>query len=144
MKYVLRYKDYGVAIVVNLYDKEMKFLLRFLLWRTLVITLVAVAPVVMSVVSFVTFMSVPGNVLLPNVIFTSLSLFNLLRLPLTIVPMLIGVLVQLVVSLQRFSQLFLEEERPEDSIPLVSKGKEAQNVPILQLSDGMFCNFDIQ
>lgn len=123
--------------------QEMRRLLHFLLWRNLVITMVAIGPVVMSLVSFVTFSAVPGNILLPNVVFTSLSLFNLLRLPLTIVPMLIGTLVQLIVSVERFSAFFLSEEREEYVVPPVSEEDAAdeRGVPILSVKDGMFISF---
>eukprot|EP00698_Gefionella_okellyi_P006037 TRINITY_DN1547_c0_g1_i4.p1 TRINITY_DN1547_c0_g1~~TRINITY_DN1547_c0_g1_i4.p1 ORF type:complete len:1227 (+),score=297.00 TRINITY_DN1547_c0_g1_i4:50-3682(+) len=96
--------------------EEMKRLVRFLMWRNLMITLVASGPVVMSLISFVTFTSA-GNVLLPNVVFTSLALFNLLRIPLTIVPILLGFLAQLVVSMDRFGAFLMEPERLPDQPP---------------------------
>ncbi len=53
------------------------------------------APFVVALASFATFvLSSPENILDANVAFVSLTLFNLLRIPLNILPMLIIFMVQ--------------------------------------------------
>jgi ATP-binding cassette subfamily C (CFTR/MRP) protein 1 len=55
--------------------------------------------------SFTTYvLSDPNNVLDANTAFVSLTLFNLLRIPLNILPMLIVFLVQCQVSVQRINK----------------------------------------
>ncbi|GAB4829409.1 Multidrug resistance-associated protein 9, variant 2 [Ancistrocladus abbreviatus] len=67
-------------------------------------------PVVVMIVSFGTFTLLGGH-LTPARAFTSLSLFAVLRLPLSMLPNLITQVVNATVSLQRIEELLLAEER---------------------------------
>ncbi|KAI9198325.1 hypothetical protein LWI28_013908 [Acer negundo] len=67
-------------------------------------------PVVVTVVSFGTFTLLGGD-LTPARAFTSLSLFAVLRFPLSMLPNLLSQVVNANVSLQRLEELFLADER---------------------------------
>jgi ATP-binding cassette, subfamily C (CFTR/MRP), member 1 len=70
-----------------------------------------IAPFLVSSVSFGIFiLSDDRNVLTPTIAFVSLSLFNLLKHPLTMLPLTVSNLVQAYVSLGRISEFLLEEE----------------------------------
>ncbi|XP_047331263.1 ABC transporter C family member 12-like [Impatiens glandulifera] len=83
-------------------------------------------PVFVTVVSFGMF-TVLGGDLTPSKAFTSLSLFQVLRFPLNMLPNLITQIVNSQVSLQRLEELLLSEERvllrnppPEPDFPAIS------------------------
>ncbi|XP_047332548.1 ABC transporter C family member 12-like [Impatiens glandulifera] len=83
-------------------------------------------PVFVTVVSFGMFTVLGGN-LTPSKAFTSLSLFQVLRFPLNMLPNLITQIVNSHVSLQRLEELLLSEERvllpnppPEPDFPAIS------------------------
>uniref|UniRef100_A0A336KSQ1 ABC-type glutathione-S-conjugate transporter n=1 Tax=Culicoides sonorensis TaxID=179676 RepID=A0A336KSQ1_CULSO len=69
------------------------------------------APFLVALVTFATFVLVDeNNVLTATIAFTSLSLFNILRFPLAMLPMLISNLVQTVVSVKRINKFMNAEE----------------------------------
>uniref|UniRef100_A0A6N2KZ94 ABC-type xenobiotic transporter n=1 Tax=Salix viminalis TaxID=40686 RepID=A0A6N2KZ94_SALVM len=67
-------------------------------------------PVIVTLVSFGTFTLLGGD-LTPAKAFTSLSLFQVLRYPLNMLPHLLSQVVNANISLQRLEELFLAEER---------------------------------
>ncbi|KAJ6738070.1 ABC TRANSPORTER C FAMILY MEMBER 11-RELATED [Salix koriyanagi] len=67
-------------------------------------------PVIVTLVSFGTFTLLGGD-LTPAKAFTSLSLFQVLRSPLNMLPNLLSQVVNANISLQRLEELFLAEER---------------------------------
>ncbi|XP_030626403.1 canalicular multispecific organic anion transporter 1 isoform X2 [Chanos chanos] len=63
------------------------------------------APALVSVLTFAVFVSVSSeNVLDPQKAFTSISLFNILRFPMGMLPQIISALVQMVVSIKRLEK----------------------------------------
>ncbi|XP_069695544.1 multidrug resistance-associated protein 1 isoform X5 [Periplaneta americana] len=69
------------------------------------------APFLVSLVSFASFvLSDPNNVLDSKTAFVSLSLFNILRFPLSMLPMLISNMVQASVSIKRMNKFMNSEE----------------------------------
>jgi ATP-binding cassette subfamily C (CFTR/MRP) protein 1 len=66
-------------------------------------------PVISSILSFITY-SLTGHVLEPALIFSSLTIFNLVRMPLMFLPMVIGAFVDGQVSLGRLQEMFLADE----------------------------------
>ena len=62
-------------------------------------------------------MTDPNNVLDANTAFVSLTLFNLLRIPLNILPMLIVFLVQCQVSVQRINKFMNAGELVSKTVP---------------------------
>ncbi|KEY72370.1 hypothetical protein S7711_01047 [Stachybotrys chartarum IBT 7711] len=82
-------------------------------------------PVFSSMLTFITF-SLTGNALEPSVIFSSLALFNQLRMPLLMFPMVVGLLTDASQSLDRVEKFLLAEEY---AAPLVEGvGAAAVNV----------------
>ncbi|XP_055837482.1 multidrug resistance-associated protein 1-like [Episyrphus balteatus] len=75
------------------------------------------APFLVSLVTFATYVLIDEkNVLDPSKAFVSLSLFNLLRFPLAMLPMLITNLVQTQVSVKRINKFLNSEELDPDCV----------------------------
>ena len=72
-------------------------------------------PVLVSVVSFAVFVAFPENVLTPTIAFTSVSLFAVLRMPLVMLPQVIGQFASSGVSLKRIQDFLLSKESPNDT-----------------------------
>lgn len=72
-------------------------------------------PIFASMLSFITF-SLSNHSLDPAPIFSSLALFNSLRLPLSLLPLVIGQVIDAWASVQRIQDFFLEEEQDDDFI----------------------------
>uniref|UniRef100_A0A8D3BQW4 Multidrug resistance-associated protein 1-like n=1 Tax=Scophthalmus maximus TaxID=52904 RepID=A0A8D3BQW4_SCOMX len=70
-----------------------------------------------SIVSFAVFVGVSSeNILTPEIAFTSISIFNLIRFPLSMLPILVALLVQTVVSKDRLEKFLGSEELESDSV----------------------------
>ncbi|KAJ6725085.1 ATP-BINDING CASSETTE SUB-FAMILY C [Salix viminalis] len=89
-------------------------------------------PVVVTLVSFSTFTLLGGD-LTPAKAFTSLSLFQVLRYPLNILPNLLSQVVNANISLQRLEELFLAEERVLSPNPPLEPG-----IPAISIENGNF------
>ncbi|KAK2998796.1 hypothetical protein RJ639_023994, partial [Escallonia herrerae] len=89
-------------------------------------------PVLVTVSSFGLFTFLGGD-LTPARAFTSLSLFAVLRFPLNMLPNLVTQVVNANVSLQRFEELFLAEERILLPNPPLQPG-----LPAISIKDGYF------
>lgn len=75
------------------------------------------APLVVSMVSFATFVLIdPKNTLDASTAFVCLTLFNILRFPMSILPMVISSIVETSVALKRIRTFLLKEEINEDDI----------------------------
>ncbi|KAI9739621.1 MAG: hypothetical protein M1834_006339 [Cirrosporium novae-zelandiae] len=70
-------------------------------------------PVFASMLAFITY-SLSNHVLNPAPIFSSMALFNSLRLPLTLLPMVIGQVIDAWASLGRVQEFLLAEEAEDD------------------------------
>jgi len=71
-------------------------------------------PVFASMLSFITY-SLTGNDLNPAPIFSSLALFNSLRIPLNFLPLVIGQVIDANASIQRIQEFLLAEEAEEST-----------------------------
>lgn len=80
-------------------------------------------PIFASMLSFITY-SLTNHGLAPAEIFSSLALFNGLRIPLNLLPLVLGQVIDAWSSLQRIEQFLLEEEQEEDAI-LKPEGEHA-------------------
>ncbi|XP_059352167.1 multidrug resistance-associated protein 1-like isoform X3 [Daphnia carinata] len=75
------------------------------------------APFLVSLMSFMTFvLSDPNNILTPEIAFVSLSLFNLIRMPMTILPILIIQFIQASVSIKRLNKFMNADELDPNSV----------------------------
>lgn len=80
-------------------------------------------PIFASMLSFITY-SLTNHGLAPAEIFSSLALFNGLRIPLNLLPLVLGQVIDAWSSLQRIEQFLLEEEQEED-VTLKPEGEHA-------------------
>eukprot|EP01125_Pyxidicula_operculata_P020715 TRINITY_DN7733_c0_g1_i1.p1 TRINITY_DN7733_c0_g1~~TRINITY_DN7733_c0_g1_i1.p1 ORF type:complete len:1515 (-),score=405.79 TRINITY_DN7733_c0_g1_i1:221-4765(-) len=73
-------------------------------------------PLFVTLVTFGIFVAIPGNVLTPSIAFSSLALFNVMRFPLNILPMVITQLIEAQVSLERLERFFSCEELDRQAV----------------------------
>eukprot|EP00759_Apiculatamorpha_spiralis_P023660 PhF_6_TR27215/c0_g1_i1/m.40054 len=97
------------ARIMEVRRKELALLRLQSYWHAVTSFLVFVAPTMTAVVTFVTY-ALAGNVLDAQAIFTAMSLFNLLRLPLSFLPVVLFAAVESVVALQRIEEYLLATE----------------------------------
>uniref|UniRef100_A0A8C5L1D2 ATP-binding cassette, sub-family member 2 n=1 Tax=Jaculus jaculus TaxID=51337 RepID=A0A8C5L1D2_JACJA len=91
--------------VYNLRKKELKNLRSFGQRQALMILLLQLAPVLVSVVTFSVYVLVDSNNILDaEKAFTSITLFNILRFPLTMLPMVVSFILQASVSTERLEK----------------------------------------
>jgi ABC-type multidrug transport system fused ATPase/permease subunit len=74
------------------------------------------APIQVALATFAVYSLIPGNVLTADKAFVALSLFNILRFPLSMLPMLISSLVEASVSVKRLGEFLKGEELDSDSV----------------------------
>eukprot|EP00095_Tigriopus_kingsejongensis_P010546 maker-scaffold349_size200065-snap-gene-1.33 protein:Tk10546 transcript:maker-scaffold349_size200065-snap-gene-1.33-mRNA-1 annotation:"multidrug resistance-associated protein 1 isoform x1" len=97
--------------VVNTRAQEISALKKSAYLNSFTTFLWTCAPVLVALASFATYvLSDPGNILDANTAFVSLTLFNLLRIPLNMLPMLLVFLVQCEVSLKRINTFMNSDE----------------------------------
>jgi len=100
--------------VIDLREAELRIVRFLLLMRAGVNAVSMTIPVYASILAFVTY-SLTGHGLNPANIFSSLTLFNLLRMPLMFLPVVFAACSDAYVSLGRMQSLLLAEEL-EDSV----------------------------
>ncbi|KAL6699968.1 P-loop containing nucleoside triphosphate hydrolase protein [Trichoderma pleuroticola] len=88
-------------------------------------------PIFASMLSFIAY-SLTNHNLAPAEIFSSLALFNGLRIPLNLLPLVLGQVIDAWSSLQRIEQFLLEEEQEED-VTIKPEGEHA-----IELIDASF------
>lgn len=98
--------------VFDLRDSELKIVRFLLLMRAGVNAVSMTIPVYASILAFVTY-SLTGHALNPANIFSSLTLFNLLRMPLMFLPIVFAASTDAWVSLGRMQSMLLAEEIEE-------------------------------
>lgn len=87
------------------------------------------APFLVALASFTTYvLSDPANILDANTAFVSLTLFNLLRVPLNILPMLLVFMVQCEVSLQRINKFVNSDELDPNAVGHDASSTEAVTI----------------
>ncbi|XP_047410098.1 ATP-binding cassette sub-family C member 2 [Sciurus carolinensis] len=91
--------------VHNIRKKELKNLRLFGQLQTLIILILQLAPVLVSVITFAVYVLVDSNNILDaEKAFTSITLFNILRFPLSMLPMMISSVLQASVSVERLEK----------------------------------------
>lgn len=120
--------------VEELREEELKVLKRFAYLTSVSTFVMTCAPALVSLATFATFVGVsPENVLTPAKAFTSISLFNILRFPLAMLPMLIAAMVQTGVSKKRLEKFLGGEDLDSDTVQHDSTFNSA-----ITVSDGSF------
>jgi ATP-binding cassette subfamily C (CFTR/MRP) protein 1 len=115
----------------KLRDKEMQYIRLLLIIRSGITGFAMVIPVFASILTFVVY-SVRGGELTADIIFPSLALFSILRLPLILLPMVIATLTDASVSVKRVQELLLAEQL--DSLPKVNPDSDSA----VKVVDGEF------
>lgn len=120
--------------VDSLRKKELKNLLRFGQLQTLMIFTLQLTPVLVSVVTFSVYVLVDSNnVLNAEKAFTSITLFNILRFPLTMLPMVISSMLQASVSVDRIEKYLGGDDLDTSAIRRVQNFDQA-----VQFSEASF------
>ncbi|KAK2865713.1 hypothetical protein Q7C36_001769 [Tachysurus vachellii] len=117
------------AQVQDVREKELKVMKKFAYLSSISIFIFSCAPALVSLATFAVFVSVsPDNILDAQKAFTSISLFNILRFPLAMLPMLISSIVQTVVSRKRLEKFLGGEDL--DTMALQHTGNKDSAVSI--------------
>ncbi|KAL8326520.1 hypothetical protein RB597_003020 [Gaeumannomyces tritici] len=99
----------------GLRTKEVSSIQILLALRNGILAISLSLPVFAAMLSFVTY-SLSGNTLRSDIIFSSLALFNGLRMPLNLLPLVIGQITDGWSSLKRIQEFLLAEEQAEDVV----------------------------
>ena len=114
--------------VDKLREAEMNALIKAAYLNSVTTLMWSAAPVLVALASFATFVLIDeNNVLDASTAFVSLTLFNLLRLPLTFLPMLVMMLVQSTVTIKRLNKFMNSDELDKDA----ASHDEAMEDPIV-------------
>lgn len=120
--------------VHGLRKKELKNLLRFGQMQTVMIFTLQLTPVLVSVVTFSVYVLVSSsNILDAEKAFTSITLFNILRFPLTMLPMVITSMLQASVSVDRIEKYLGGDDLDTSAIRRVNNFDKA-----VQFSEASF------
>ncbi|KAM8860010.1 ATP-binding cassette sub-family C member 2 isoform 1-T2 [Spinachia spinachia] len=103
--------------VEGIRGKELKVMRKFAYLSSVSTFIFSSAPALVSLATFAVFVGVsPNNVLTAEKAFTSISLFNILRFPLAMLPMLIAAIVQMTVSKKRLEKFLSGEDLESDIV----------------------------
>lgn len=100
-----------LTTVADIRQREIYILKRIAYWNALSTFIITSTPFFVAVASFTAYvLSSSDNILTPSVTFTSLALFNILRMPMNMLAILIGQTVQLIVANKRIKEFLCSEE----------------------------------
>ncbi|XP_041803743.1 canalicular multispecific organic anion transporter 1 isoform X2 [Chelmon rostratus] len=103
--------------VDDIRNEELKVMKKFAYLTSVSTFIFSCAPALVSLVTFAVFVGVSSdNVLTAEKAFTSISLFNILRFPLAMLPMLIAAIVQTTVSRKRLEKFLGGEDLESDTV----------------------------
>ncbi|KAM4729257.1 ATP-binding cassette sub-family C member 2 [Anableps anableps] len=103
--------------VENIRGKELKVMRKFAYLTAVSTFIFTCAPTLVSLATFAVFVAVSSdNILTPEKAFTSISLFNILRFPLAMLPMLIASIVQTTVSKKRLEKFLGGDDLDSDIV----------------------------
>ncbi|KAG1678450.1 Multidrug resistance-associated protein 1 [Nymphon striatum] len=81
-------------VIIKLRSKEVHFLKKSLLVEIIMINIFIFSPFGVSLLAFITFVYSSNQILTPSVAFVSLSLFNIIKIPMGEIPFVIGELIK--------------------------------------------------
>lgn len=122
------------AAVMEVRDQEANILRRIIWWQALFIMLLFSGPVLMAVTVFAVY-GATGHVFGPASAYTSLALFNLLRMPLAFLPIMITSCINALVALTRISDFL---QKPESGLEALRKAAEGTPAGHVQIDKGVF------
>lgn len=97
----------------------------------------ACAPFMVSLATFATY-ALTGHPLTPDKAFVALSLFNILRFPLTMLPMLVSFMVEAYVSMKRVTKFLLMDELDPGAVKREERPPIGENEDVLTVEQGSF------
>ncbi|XP_039546373.1 canalicular multispecific organic anion transporter 1 isoform X1 [Pimephales promelas] len=120
--------------VQGIREKELKVMRKFAYLSSVSTFIFSCAPALVSLATFAVFVSVsPDNILDAGKAFTSISLFNILRFPLAMLPQLISIMVQTTVSKKRLEKFLSGGDLDTTAIKHDDSNKAA-----VSMTDGTF------
>ncbi|XP_001372990.1 ATP-binding cassette sub-family C member 2 [Monodelphis domestica] len=106
-----------IDYIQGIRKKELKNLLSFAQLQSATVFIFNMAPVLVSVITFAVYVLVDeNNILDAQKAFTSITLFNILRFPLAMLPMLISSILQVSVSTERLEKYLTGDDLDTSSI----------------------------
>uniref|UniRef100_A0A8C1VAI2 ATP-binding cassette, sub-family C (CFTR/MRP), member 2 n=1 Tax=Cyprinus carpio TaxID=7962 RepID=A0A8C1VAI2_CYPCA len=122
------------AQVQEIREKELKVKRKFAYLSSVSTFIFSCAPAIVSLATFAVFVSVsPDNILDAEKAFTSISLFNILRFPLAMLPQLISIMVQTAVSKKR-----LEKFLSGDDLDTMAITRDDSHSAAVSMTDGTY------
>ncbi|KAF9357787.1 hypothetical protein BGX34_009218 [Mortierella sp. NVP85] len=115
------WEDAFLSKLEDLRNQELKYVRSLLISRSGIAAVNLTVPVIAATLTFLVY-SLTDHELTPAIVFSSLSLFNVMRLPLMIFPQVVSAMVDALVSFRRIEDLLLAEELEE--LPPVNPGSE--------------------
>ncbi|ORY83038.1 P-loop containing nucleoside triphosphate hydrolase protein [Protomyces lactucae-debilis] len=109
------WEDSFLSKVTALRIKEMRIVQYLLIMRSAINAVAISVPVFATILAFVTY-SLTGNPLEAATVFSSLTLFNLLRMPLMFLPLVASSMTDAQVSLKRIQAMLLAEEMNDETV----------------------------
>ncbi|KAF9169153.1 hypothetical protein BGX21_010914 [Mortierella sp. AD011] len=109
---VIKFYGWEDAFLKKLEDlrtKELQYVRTLLISRSGIAAINLTVPVLAATLTFVAY-NLTGHELTPAVVFSSLSLFNIMRMPLMIFPQVVSGMVDAIVSARRIEDILLAEE----------------------------------
>ncbi|KAF9086556.1 hypothetical protein BGX27_003172, partial [Mortierella sp. AM989] len=106
------WEDAFLKKLEDLRNKELKYVRTLLIARSGIAAVNLTVPVLAATLTFVAY-SLTGHELTPAIVFSSLSLFNIMRMPLMIFPRVVSSMVDALVSVRRLEELLVAEELEE-------------------------------
>ncbi|XP_062374958.1 canalicular multispecific organic anion transporter 1 [Sardina pilchardus] len=105
------------AMILAIREQELKLMRKIAYFSSISTFIFATAPALVSMATFAVFVSVDSdNILDAEKAFTSISLFNILRFPLAMLPMLIAAMVQISVSKKRLEKFLGGEDLDSNAV----------------------------
>ncbi|KAG0351394.1 hypothetical protein BGZ54_003269 [Gamsiella multidivaricata] len=112
---VIKFYGWEEAFLSKLEDlrtKELKYVRTLLISRSGIAAVNLTVPVIAATLTFVAY-SLTGHELSADIVFSSLSLFNIMRMPLMIFPQVVSAMVDALVSIRRIEEMLLAGELEE-------------------------------
>ncbi|XP_051945452.1 canalicular multispecific organic anion transporter 1 isoform X2 [Xyrauchen texanus] len=120
--------------ILGIREQELKVMRKFAYLSSVSTFIFACAPAIVSLATFAVFVSVSSdNILDAEKAFTSISLFNILRFPLAMLPQLISIMVQTSVSKKR-----LEKFLSGDDLDTMAVSHDDSYSAAVSMTDGTF------
>ncbi|KAI9221891.1 hypothetical protein BC828DRAFT_356519, partial [Blastocladiella britannica] len=116
-------------------ERELYYVIRVAVLKAAIIGVAIAAPATAAIIVFSVYAALPDHTLMPSVIFGSLSLLNLTRMPLWQIPQSYGFAVDAVVSIRRITALLVADE--VEAMPTVVDSGEL-GVAAISVHDASF------